>query len=247
MKCLIDLTKEAQGDITTEVDDLISKQQAIEVKRTEVLERIQHSKLKIEVLMQQLVEKEEEHKYVEHLEKDASILHDTLEKKISEGLIMAKYYNYMSVNGHVNRIMLDDKLSNMSSKVNKLISKFIHIRCTFNINEMDKKRGIVVDITKNDKKISIKHLSGFELFVFDICTKLAIAEESSRCISNMFMIDEGLDVIDEDMWKRVDDILNLITERYNTMFIITHRDGIQDRYNRKIQIDNGNIINDELI
>lgn len=153
--------------------------------------------------------------------------------------LLEEYNLYMCMNGKINKIMITDKLNNISINVNKMISKYLDLQISF---ESDNKKGIQLLIQKNNKPVNIKCLSGFELFMIDICTKLCIIDESNGCITNMFMIDEGLDVIDENNWNNLSNILSLITDKYPILLMITHRKLPQKMYNRCIYVNNGDIL-----
>jgi DNA repair exonuclease SbcCD ATPase subunit len=160
----------------------------------------------------------------------------TLSENIKE-----QYSNLMSVNGVVNCNMLDAKFAELSVVINNILKRFVPFRVYFEI----KMQRLMIMITNGDNLVSVQHLSGFERFILDLAIKLSIGDCVDRNRSNLFAIDEGLDVVDEHNWGRMNEILDLVTDRYGILFLITHREGIDKYYTRKITIANGCVEMDE--
>jgi DNA repair exonuclease SbcCD ATPase subunit len=71
-------------------------------------------------------------------------------------------------------------------------------------------------------------LSGYETFVMEIALKIAYNQFCCNgCVGRLFVIDEGLDVIDEqNMRDRFPIVLKLLKDYYSSILLISHMENV---------------------
>jgi DNA repair exonuclease SbcCD ATPase subunit len=67
-----------------------------------------------------------------------------------------------------------------------------------------------------------------ENFIMDICFRVALGQLSFSPRSNLFIIDEGVSVLDKSHLASLDTFLNFLRQVYDHTILISHIEGIGD-------------------
>lgn len=154
-----------------------------------------------------------------------------LEKQVEEYKL---YKDIMSNNNIKNKIM-HDKLMQLRVQINSILTKYTNFSIDIEYNNANK---IIIYQIKQGKRISINSCSGYETMILNISCKIALKKYSSINQSNMIMIDEVMSCISNDNYHVIEQLINIMSEYYSNIFIITHINEIKD-----MLIDNGKYIN----
>ncbi len=133
------------------------------------------------------------------------------------------YKKIISNNSIVNNI-LTDKLNVLVDNINNLLSYY---NINFTISYEFKSNKIMFYQMKNNKKITLNSLSGYESVLFNIMFKLALKHNANLNNGNMLMIDEILGKISINNYNYLSKIFDIIKKEYKYCFIITHIQEIQ--------------------
>ena len=148
---------------------------------------------------------------------------------------MAVYNAYMEmfdIKGEAIEGLIRDQIQRMNVHMNKILQEYVSYEVEFDIND----KGLEYVITRGNSVLTPSHLSGFEQFVFDIGLKISLNLFGGSYRSTFFAIDEGLDVVDKVNIERMHVLFDYMRTLYNTVFIITHRDGIDQCIDRTIEM-----------
>lgn len=222
----------AKDSLKSEYAELAQNKNVLTNELIEVVSKIESSR----VMMNHY---KEQYSATIEAEHSLELTLDEIKSTTNKIKLYDEYIRFMGSDGEAHKGIFADRLVELSAYVNRLISPYIKYTVKFK-HTMNNKCEVVLQSANGN--VNIHHLSGFESFILDICTKLAIAKCSSFNKSNIFMIDEGLDVIDVDMWDRIQNIIDMIKFEYSVVLLITHREGLTEVYDHKIMIDNGKII-----
>ena len=75
---------------------------------------------------------------------------------------------------------------------------------------------------KNSMCLDFEQLSGYERFIVHISCKIALQKYSFTSKSTLFIIDEGLDVIDKNNIPKLQNILQTMKKSYNHILLLSH-------------------------
>ena len=150
---------------------------------------------------------------------------------------LSLYSDYI---GLVNKNNIPVKLIH---KKNSYIQDHINIflenltKFTISIN-IDDKNGINFSANKNDLILDINQLSGYETFILNIALKSALNKYSFISKSTLFILDEGLDVVDKNNFKKLDMLMKLLMRHYKHILLISHMPKVKDLQHHEINIHN---------
>ena len=147
---------------------------------------------------------------------------DDVCKKVS---ICDLYDEIFDIKGVYVHRYLQSRLNLINKHMNRILQEYVKYSVDFTLNG----KGLEYIISHESANISVNHLSGFEQFMFDISLKISTNLFGACRRSKFFAIDEGLDVIDKNNIEKLKDLFSAIKGVYDTVVIITHRDGI-DQY-----------------
>lgn len=147
------------------------------------------------------------------------------------------YSDYINL---VNKNTIPTKLINKKNLyIQEHINTFLENLTSFSINiTSDNKSGINFCVHKKDLELDVNQLSGYETFILNIALKSALNKYSFISKSTLFILDEGLDVVDKDNFKKLDILMKLLMRHYKHILLISHMPKVKDLQNHEINIQN---------
>lgn len=116
-------------------------------------------------------------------------------------------------------------LPRLQSTVNQLAEGLIEKQVVLGLENKNNCLNVTIDFQdKNGKDTS--HLGGMESFIMDICFRFALGQLSFSPRSNVFIVDEGMSVLDKDHLASLDVFLNFLSQVYDHTILISHIEGI---------------------
>jgi exonuclease SbcC len=110
----------------------------------------------------------------------------------------------------------------------------IELEADINSNSMD------VYIEDANSKRLIELASGMEKMISSLAIRIALINVSNLPRSDMFILDEGLGVLDQEGLQKCAELFNQIKTYFKTILIITHVDQIKEVVDKLLDIeDNG--------
>ena len=85
-------------------------------------------------------------------------------------------------------------------------------------------------------ELDVNQLSGYETFILNIALKSALNKYSFISKSTLFIIDEGLDVVDENNFSKLNILCEILRRNYKHILIISHMPKIRELQNYEIKI-----------
>lgn len=140
----------------------------------------------------------------------------------------------------INKNNIPNKLINKKNKyLQDHINAFLEKLTKFTISiDNDNKNNINFSVNKNGLILDINQLSGYETFILNIALKSALNKYSFISKSTLFILDEGLDVVDKDNFKKLNLLMNLLMKHYKHILLISHMPKVKDLQNNEINIKN---------
>lgn len=150
------------------------------------------------------------------------------------------YEDYINL---VNKNNIPVKLINKkNSYIRDHINIFLEKLTKFTISiDTDSKNGICFNVQKNGLILDIDQLSGYETFILNIGLKSALNKYSFTSKSTLFILDEGLDVVDKSNFKNLKLLMKLLMKHYKHILLISHMPKVKDLQNNEIIIENNGI------
>jgi DNA repair exonuclease SbcCD ATPase subunit len=150
------------------------------------------------------------------------------------------YSDYINL---VNKNTIPTKLINKKNLyIQDHINTFLENLTSFSINiTSDNKSGINFCVNKKGLELDVNQLSGYETFILNIALKSALNKYSFISKSTLFILDEGLDVVDKDNFKKLDVLMKLLMRHYKHILLISHMPKVKDLQNHEINIQNNGI------
>jgi hypothetical protein len=147
------------------------------------------------------------------------------------------YSDYINL---VNKNTIPTKLINKKNLyIQEHINTFLENLTSFSINiTSDTKSGINFCVHKKGLELDVNQLSGYETFILNIALKSALNKYSFISKSTLFILDEGLDVVDKDNFKKLDVLMKLLMRHYKHILLISHIPKVKDLQNHEINIQN---------
>ena len=188
--------------------------------------------------------------------KNNKILFDKLSKEkeyLDKQIIIHKEYVYLSSIKGLPSIIINEKLPMIEKNVNKILNKYtnFNIKMYLKGNGNSKKLNIIQvknNINEKDqdnKKLSIKSCSGYEMVVLNIVFKLVIRKLCYINDCSFLCIDEVLSKISNKNYDKLNNIFDMIEDNYDNIFIISHIEEIKTILDEKYSGKNINIEKDE--
>ena len=129
--------------------------------------------------------------------------------------------------------LLKMKLSNIENDINRFLDGVVN----FKMEVKESKSKILFSIIKNNKSLSFIQCSSFERFIIQIAVKRALTSNSYVNKSTFFIVDEGMDCIDNNNWNKLSGIINKLKTEYSPIFLISHNDNIKELVSNHINIE----------
>lgn len=126
-----------------------------------------------------------------------------------------------------------------NSYLQEHINTFLENLAKFTISiDVDNKSGINFSAHKNGLVLDVNQLSGYETFILNIALKSALNKYSFISKSTLFILDEGLDVVDKDNFKKLDTLMKLLMRHYKHILLISHMPKVKDLQHNEVNIQN---------
>jgi DNA repair exonuclease SbcCD ATPase subunit len=147
------------------------------------------------------------------------------------------YEDYINL---VNKNNIPVKLINKkNSYIQNHINTFLERLTKFTISiDTDTKNGICFSAHKNGLILDVNQLSGYETFILNIALKSALNKYSFISKSTLFILDEGLDVVDKDNFKKLNLLMKLLMKHYKHILLISHMPKVKDLQHNEVNIQN---------
>jgi exonuclease SbcC len=149
--------------------------------------------------------------------------------------IQQTIYNAFSKTG-IPTMILESQLPAINQEIEKIlagVSDFgVELKTSSSSNAMD------IYITHNDTKRIVETASGMEKMFCSLAIRVALSNLSSLPKSNIFIIDEGFGVLDENNIDLCLQMLQTLKNYYKTILIISHISEVKEVVDHIIEIKN---------
>jgi len=162
-------------------------------------------------------------------------LWDEWKKMEKEKELASAFLSIIDKNG-LPLFFLQQKTLKIQEYVNHLLSFFLDKKLIFQLRDHDIEIGF--ETTDPFGNISCSSfLGGMENFVADLCIKLSFSYFASYPYCNLFFIDEGISVFDQEKIQNIQVIFNFLINIRQHVFIISHLPTIQDFVHQSIYVE----------
>jgi DNA repair exonuclease SbcCD ATPase subunit len=127
--------------------------------------------------------------------------------------------------------LLKKKLPVIEGDVNALISPFLEKKLVLCVEEKE----VVVGIETSSKKVS-NYLGGMESFIIDLSLKLGFSKFANLPRSNLFIIDEGISVLDQERISNISHLFDFLSNITDHVLLISHLPAIKDFVHQSIEV-----------
>ena len=131
--------------------------------------------------------------------------------------------------------LIHKKNSYIQKHINEFLEKLTKYTISIDIGD---KNSISFNAHKNGLILDVNQLSGYETFILNIALKSALNKYSFISKSTLFILDEGLDVVDKDNFKKLDTLMKLLMKDYKHILLISHMPKVKDLQHNEINIQN---------
>ena len=146
------------------------------------------------------------------------------------------YLNLINKNNIPSKL-INKKIIYLQNHINiflKLLTKYSLVI------EIDEKSSINFIIKKSGINLDVNQLSGYETFILNIALKSALNKYSFISKSTLFILDEGLDVVDKNNFKKLNLLMNLMMKNYRNILLISQMSKVKDLQQSAITISHCN-------
>ena len=153
---------------------------------------------------------------------------------------LLSYSDYVKI---VNKNNIPIKLILKKTKyIQDHINIFLEKLTSFTIKiDVSCKNGIDFNVHKNNLILDVNQLSGYETFILNIALKSALNKYSFISKSTLFILDEGLDVVDKDNFLKLNILMKLLMKHYKHILLISHMPKVKDLQNYEVNIQNNGL------
>lgn len=136
--------------------------------------------------------------------------------------------------------LINKKLPIFIKEINKILNDIVDFIIEFEYTN----KGIYLFMTKDNIKINMGSLSGFESFIITLAIRISLPKISNMIKPNFFIIDEGFDSVDEKHLSKFNNILEHLEYKYDYPIIISHSEEVKSKinFNSIIRISNNHEI-----
>ena len=152
-------------------------------------------------------------------------------------LIYSEYINLINKNNIPVKLILK-KTTHIQDHINIFLKKLTSFTIKIDVSS---KNGIDFTANKKNLILDVNQLSGYETFILNIALKSALNKYSFISKSTLFILDEGLDVVDKDNFKKLDILMKLLMKHYKHLLLISHMPKVKDLQNNEINIQNNGL------
>lgn len=161
---------------------------------------------------------------------------DNINKKLKElNIDIGLYNSYLNL---INKNNIPSKLINkkviyLQNHINIFLKLLTKYRLVIDIDE---KSSINFIIKKGGIDLDVNQLSGYETFILNIALKSSLNKYSFISKSTLFILDEGLDVVDKDNFKKLNLLMELMMRNYKNILLISQMSKVKDLKTSNINI-----------
>jgi len=206
--------------IDCEVRDKEEEEIQLQSKMEETMDMLFKKQQEWIVLEQQWETKKKKEEEYNQLKKEQQLLTHLLHILHRDGLPM--YF-------------LEQYLPQIENRINELISPFLKQKKIV-LRKEQKKETVNILLSVSTLGSETNYLGGMEGFIVDASIKEVLAEVSLQCKSNVFIIDEGISVLDKKNMENLDQFFHFLEERHPHVFIISHLSEAQHIVRHSLQI-----------
>lgn len=131
--------------------------------------------------------------------------------------------------------LLQKNLEFVERRLNQMLGSFIDKRVIFRIEEKDILFGLEYH-DEDGKPICSSFMGGMEGFIVDVCLKLCLSHLARYPCCNLFFIDEGISVFDQEHLHNIQILFDFLSQIRSHVFLISHLPSIQDFVDMSIEI-----------
>lgn len=143
------------------------------------------------------------------------------------------YLQLYSEDGLVHSL-LENTIPIIENEVNNILSYIASFKINIELDSEDKEIYIYKNI--NNEKILVDFCSGMEKFVISLALRVAYTELNSLCKPDIFLIDEGMGVLDSNNIGNLKSIFDYLKTKFSKVIVISHIEQIKDYYNSYVEV-----------
>ena len=197
---------------------------------------------KLECISQEIVDLETQHDSLadvwnnrrEQKQKKQELSNKIIE--IEERLERYRIYSRVVDRNGLPLRLMEKKITELSVEINRFLDGFVKFDIKIETDTSGKRPRLLVYAMKNEIKLNVIDLSGYETFALNLAFKFALNRLSYLGKCSLLCIDEGLDCIDEHNFQRLGDLLGRLRTQYRQILMISHIPEIKKYEDTSIQI-----------
>ena len=187
----------------------------------------------------QLLETEDQWREQERQRATLAAQHEQwrLDKEAYDRIVVASRYLELLVStterDGLPLFLLKRKLPVIEADVNTLLSPFLEKRLVLCVEDKDVVVGI--ETLAESGKVS-NYLGGMESFLVDLSLKLGFSKFANLPRSNLFIIDEGISVLDQERISNISHLFDFLANITDHVLLISHLPTIKDFVHQSIEV-----------
>ena len=157
-----------------------------------------------------------------------------LQKKLDDireaDRVYKKYSVYLqSVDKHgIPSKIIQKKLGIINHRINSILNNIVEFKLELYLkNNADIKEHVFFNDEKTDS-LPASMTSGSQRFLGSLAIRQALQSISYLSRPNLFILDEGMDSLDQDKISSMNMVLNLLKNKFEHVFVISHNSSIKD-------------------
>jgi DNA repair exonuclease SbcCD ATPase subunit/DNA repair exonuclease SbcCD nuclease subunit len=131
--------------------------------------------------------------------------------------------------------MLSRFLPFLQEKLNEIVGPFLGERTLVLCSEK-KKETVNIHLYMRSHDANTVYMGGMEGFIVDAALKIVFARVSLRPRCNLFLIDEGISVLDKKSMESLDQFFQFLEQFFPRVFVISHLREAQEFVRRSIHV-----------
>jgi DNA repair exonuclease SbcCD ATPase subunit len=138
--------------------------------------------------------------------------------------------------------LMEIYLPYIETKMNEIVRPFLRDKIiTLRIEKKKESTNIILTLQSTTGAAESFYMGGMEAFIVDAALKIVFAWISRQPRCNLFIIDEGISVLDKKNLENVDQFFQFLENYFQRIFIISHLREVSDmvRHALLVQKDNG--------
>ena len=145
-----------------------------------------------------------------------------------------------NIEGFRDWIFTTEALPLLQREINSFLSQIDKIQITITYNNTGTKStsGFVYMITDRGNAPSINTISGYQKFIINIAMRIALSCLGTNGINfETLFIDEGFTSFDNVNINKIQEIFDILLQKYNNIMIVSHMDLVRDMVESRIDIE----------